>query len=124
MHKPGELLSRLIRLLGLTIWLSNFTPLYGGGWRLAVPLNSTRVPVGLIPVPPLLTTKSSVLTPAMKPVLSVNALPSAVKLPSLMAPVGVPLSRTWVPLSSEVQWPLMTAVDGYRPVRLKLIRYL
>ena len=33
---------------------------YGDGWRLAVPLNSTRTPVGLIPVPPLLTTKSSV----------------------------------------------------------------
>ena len=93
----------------------------GGGSTSAVPLSSTRTPVGFVEVPALLTTNSKVFTPLMKP-LSIENGSKAPKLPLWVKPVALPLSRIAVPTLSLDHWPVITAVSGLRPSRSKRIR--
>ena len=94
----------------------------GGAISPAVPLTSARKAVGFAAVLALLTRKSSVFVPLTKPALIVNVAEKATKFPSKVFPVLTPLRRMSVPVLSEFQRPVMTAVPGSSPVRSKLMR--
>ena len=85
-----------------------------------VPLRSTRNPVGLLPEGRLVTTKSNVFDPGMKPVLIVNG-DMALKLCALTFGTATPFSMTTAE-SSAATCPLSTTVAGLKPVRSNVVR--
>ena len=87
----------------------------------AVPLTSTRSPVGFAEVPKLVTTKSRVFKPVINPELIVNAVKALNE--ELELPVLTPLSLMMVELS-PAYWPVITAVAGLSPARLNVVRYV
>src|SRR5881397_1699533 len=87
----------------------------------AVPLISTRRPVGFVHPPhgALLTTKSSVFTPALNPLLIVNAVNPLNT--GLAGPTVTPFSWMLAPLSLA-NCPVSNAVPGFSPVRSNVVR--
>ena len=93
---------------------------------MAVPESSTRSPVGLVADGPtvLLTWKSRVLIPGRKPNEIVKGVKTLYELRGVVWPVATPLIRMLMPWLSAVHRPLICAVAGFRPVKLKVVRYV
>ena len=85
----------------------------------AVPLISTRSPVGLADDPALFTTKSKVFTPGWNPEAMVNAVKAFNVVPD--GPTGAPFSNIVAELSDAI-CPVSTTEDGFKLVKSKVVR--
>jgi hypothetical protein len=93
----------------------------GGGAKdgVALPLRSTRKPVGFGELPSLVTTKSSVFTPATNPLVIVKGV--QLENPNELGPTVTPFNLMLAELSAA-NCPVKTAVDALKPVRSKVVR--
>jgi len=93
-----------------------------GAFGSAVPVISTRRPVGLkVACTAFVTTKSRVLMPSRKPLVIMNGVNSPNPV-VLICPVGMLLMRMLGPPSSTAHPPEIDAVSGSRPVRSNVVR--
>jgi hypothetical protein len=91
----------------------------GSGTVVAMPVNSTRNPLGVLPGS--VTWKSRVFNPGTKPVFTVYEEKTLKPANGVAIPVEAPFKKT-LQVLSEAMWRLRVAELAMNPVRLNVVR--